>query len=81
MRALKLPGLLAAGGVLLALSACSTPQGGLPPELSKQALCNDHYSTDPVGRDICMKRSDQAGSSVPDVRAQDLPIRTTEPSG
>lgn len=74
MRALLAMGCLAAG----LLSACTTA-AGTPVELSMQQVCLDAYKDDALGRDQCLQDSRQRGSTVQDVRPQDLPIRTGQP--
>lgn len=67
--------------VLLALpvglAACASAAG--PQELSLEAACLHHYENDPLGRERCRMPAESRGGTVPDVRPQDLPIRTKGP--
>lgn len=60
----------------LSLSACFSPST----ELSQQQACEFHNQNDPVERDRCRLPPATRGGTVPDVRPQDLPVRTGQPS-
>ncbi len=59
------------------LAGCASPTG--PQELSLEAACLNHFENDPLGRDRCRMSGETRGDTVPDVRPQDLPIRTDGP--
>lgn len=63
----------------LALAACATPSG--PAELSDRQVCLEHFSNDPVERDRCLLAPNNRSGSPPDIRPQDLPVRSNQPSG
>lgn len=63
----------------LGVSACATPNP--TQELSQEAVCLNHNEHDPVERDRCRQSPGTRSGTVPDVRPQDLPIRTDSPSG
>jgi hypothetical protein len=60
----------------LSLSACFSSST----ELSQQQACEFHNEHDPVERDRCRQPPSTRGDTVPDVRPQDLPVRTGQPS-
>lgn len=68
--------LLAAPFLALAVGACASDRP--PAELSLEAVCLQHFENDPVERDRCHQPASTRNDSVPDVRPQDLPIRTGE---
>lgn len=59
------------------LAACTTAAG--PQELTLEAACLHHYENDPVGQDRCRMPAETRGGTVPDMRPQDLPVRTKGP--
>jgi hypothetical protein len=66
--------LLAAPAFALLASACAS--GKPAQELSQEAVCLQHFENDPVERDRCRQSAATRGDTVPDVRPQDLPVRT-----
>ncbi|HEV7693647.1 MAG TPA: hypothetical protein VGO52_22620 [Hyphomonadaceae bacterium] len=60
----------------LSLSACASSSA----ELSQEQACEFHNQNDPVERDRCHLPPATRGGTVPDVRPQDLPIRSGQPS-
>jgi hypothetical protein len=60
----------------LSLGACFSSST----ELTQQAACEFHNQNDPVERDRCRLPPDARNGTVPDVRPQDLPVRTGQPS-
>lgn len=74
---LALPALLTASLLALALAGCSTPSG--PAELTDQQICLDHFENDPVERDRCLLTPSNRTGTPPDMRPQDLPVRTRPP--
>jgi hypothetical protein len=69
---LALPGL----AISLALAGCFSG----PAELSQQQVCLAHHENDPVERDRCRQNAATRHDTVPDVRPQQLPVRTGQPS-
>ena len=65
---------LASGFVLSGCMSSAT-------ELSQRQACEFHNENDPVELDRCRQPSNNRGDTVPDVRPQDLPVRTGDPSG
>jgi hypothetical protein len=63
----------------LAASACAS-DGKKEAELSQEQVCLAHFENDPVERDRCRLDASVRGDSVPDVRPQQLPLRTGQPS-
>ncbi|MDP3740408.1 MAG: hypothetical protein Q8R02_23680 [Hyphomonadaceae bacterium] len=68
--------LLAAPFLALAAGGCMSDKP--PTELSQEAVCLQHFENDPVERDRCRQSAATRNDTVPDVRPQDLPIRTGE---
>jgi hypothetical protein len=66
--------ILALSVMALLASACAA--GNPTQELSQEAACLQHFENDPVGRDRCRQSARTRGDTVPDVRPQDLPVRT-----
>lgn len=64
------------GATCLALMAGACASGKPPAELSQEAVCLQHFENDPVERDRCRQSAATRSDTVPDVRPQDLPIRT-----
>ena len=60
----------------LALGGCFTPAN----ELSQEQACVFHNENDPVERDRCRQPANNRSDTVPDVRPQELPVRTGQPS-
>lgn len=60
----------------LSLSACFSTGA----ELSDRQVCEFHNENDPVERDRCRQPVNNRSNTVPDVRPQDLPVRTGQPS-
>jgi hypothetical protein len=60
----------------LSLSACFSSST----ELTQEQACEFHNHNDPVERDRCHLPPATRGGTVPDVRPQDLPVRTGQPS-
>ena len=61
----------------LALLASACASSGKPAqELSQEAACLQHFENDPVERDRCRQSAETRNDTVPDVRPQDLPVRT-----
>jgi hypothetical protein len=60
----------------LALLASACAMGNPTQELSQEAACRQHFENDPVGRERCRQSANTRGDTVPDVRPQDLPVRT-----
>jgi len=48
--------------------------------LDEQRVCLEHYKNDPVERERCRLDARLRKGSPPDVRPQDLPVRTGAPS-
>lgn len=67
---------LALCAAALSLSGCFTPAT----ELSQRQACEFHNENDPVERDRCRQPPNNRSNTVPDVRPQDLPVRTGQPS-
>lgn len=59
-----------------ALSGCMTAGT----ELSQEQACVFHNQNDPVERDRCRQPANNRADTVPDVRPQELPVRTGQPS-
>ena len=66
--------ILACSAMALVASACAS--GKPSQELSQEAVCLSHFENDPVERDRCRQPAATRNDTVPDVRPQDLPIRT-----
>jgi hypothetical protein len=49
-------------------------------ELSLDAVCRQHFENDPVERDRCKLSAENQAGTVPDVRPQDLPVRSGQQS-
>jgi len=64
------------GFALLAACVSASPAS----DISTEQACLQHYEHDPIGRDRCRLPPENQSGSVPDVRPQDLPIRTGAPS-
>ncbi len=81
MNRLSLANLAAGAGLLTALTlgACATASGNA--ELTEQQVCLEHFKTDPVERDRCLLTARNRSGSPPDMRPQDLPVRSGQPSG
>jgi hypothetical protein len=60
----------------LALLASACASGKPTQELSQEAVCLSHFENDPVERDRCRQSARTRSDTVPDVRPQDLPVRT-----
>ena len=60
----------------LSLSACFSSST----ELTQEQACEFHNQNDPVERDRCRLPPGSRNGTVPDVRPQDLPVRTGQPS-
>lgn len=58
----------------LAAGACASSKPAQ--ELSLEAVCLQHFENDPVERDRCKLSAENQRGSVPDVRPQDLPVRS-----
>jgi hypothetical protein len=56
------------------VSACAS--GKPAQELSLEAVCLQHFENDPVERDRCRQSAATRSDTVPDVRPQDLPVRS-----
>ncbi len=67
--------ILALTALVLLVSACASP-GNPTQELSQEAVCLSHFENDPVERDRCRQSAETRSDTVPDVRPQDLPVRT-----
>jgi hypothetical protein len=67
---------LACLGSSLALGGCLSPTT----ELSQEQACEFHNQNDPVERDRCRQPVNNRADTVPDVRPQELPVRTGQPS-
>jgi hypothetical protein len=65
---------LAFSALALLASACAS--GKPTQELSQEAVCLSHFENDPVERDRCRQSARTRSDTVPDVRPQDLPVRT-----
>ncbi len=66
--------ILALPALALLASACAA--GNPTQELSQEAACLQHFENDPVERDRCRQPARTRNDTVPDVRPQDLPVRT-----
>ena len=66
--------ILALPALALLVSACAS--GNPTQDLSQEAACLQHFENDPVERDRCRQSAATRNDTVPDVRPQDLPIRT-----
>lgn len=64
-------------GLLATACVSATPAD----DISTEQACLQHYERDPIGRDRCRLPPENQNGSVPDVRPQDLPIRTDAPGG
>lgn len=60
----------------LALLVTACASGKPTQELSQEAVCLSHFENDPVERDRCRQSAKTRSDTVPDVRPQDLPVRT-----
>jgi hypothetical protein len=82
MRAGLLARALIAGLSWPALQGCvaSPAPGKTPPTLAEERVCLEHHRNDPVERDRCRLDARLRKGSPPDVRPQDLPVRTGNPS-
>ena len=60
----------------LALLASACASGKPTQELSQEAVCLSHFENDPVERDRCRQNAKTRNDTVPDVRPQDLPVRS-----
>ena len=67
--------ILALPPLALLVSACAS-SGKPTQELSQEAVCLSHFENDPVERDRCRQSAKTRSDTVPDVRPEDLPIRT-----
>lgn len=56
------------------LSACTTQR--TPAELSMEQVCLSHHENNPAEQDRCRQSPEQRNGSPPDMRPQDLPVRT-----
>jgi hypothetical protein len=70
--------LILAAALACLVSACATERPAQ--ELSLEAVCLQHFENDPVERDRCKLSSENRSGSVPDVRPQDLPVRSGQQS-
>jgi hypothetical protein len=68
--------ILGLGALALSLAACASPAT----ELSQRQACEFHNQNDPVERDRCRQPANNRSDTVPDVRPQDLPVRSGQPS-
>jgi hypothetical protein len=66
--------ILVLSAAALLASACASSKPAQ--ELSQEAVCLSHFENDPVERDRCRQSAATRGDTVPDVRPQDLPVRT-----
>ena len=66
---------IAAPFLALTAGACLGPDQR-PPELTREAVCLQHFANDPVERDRCRLPPESQNDTVPDIRPQDLPIQT-----
>ena len=66
---------LAFSALALLVSACAS-SGKPTQELSQEAVCLSHFENDPVERDRCRQSAETRNDTVPDVRPEDLPVRT-----
>ncbi|MDZ4760603.1 MAG: hypothetical protein SGJ21_05985 [Alphaproteobacteria bacterium] len=73
-QAIKISPLAVAALFLAVLAACASSPA--PAELTDQKVCMQHYENDPVERDRCQLNAETRRGAPPDVRAQDLPIRS-----
>jgi hypothetical protein len=62
--------------LVLGLAGCFSG----PAELTQEQACLAHNENDPVERDRCRQSAATRHDTVPDVRPQQLPIRTGQPS-
>jgi hypothetical protein len=67
-----------ASALALAAGACASAKPAQ--ELSLEAVCLQHFENDPVERDRCRLSAENQRGSVPDVRPQDLPVRSGQVS-
>lgn len=49
-------------------------------ELTQEQACVFHNENDPVERDRCRQPANTRSNTVPDMRPQELPVRTGQPS-
>jgi hypothetical protein len=61
---------------VLALLASACAMGNPTQDLSQEAACLQHFENDPVERDRCRQSAETRNDTVPDVRPEDLPVRT-----
>jgi hypothetical protein len=66
--------LILATAIASLAGACATERPAQ--ELSLEAVCLQHFENDPVERDRCRLAAENQAGTVPDVRPQDLPIRS-----
>ena len=74
-RLIRTAGILALPALALLASACAS-SGKPAQELSQETACLSHFENDPVERDRCRQSAETRSDTVPDVRPQDLPVRT-----
>lgn len=67
-----------AAGAALTLGACQTATGDA--QLTERQVCLDHFQNDPVERDRCLQTAANRTGTPPDMRPQDLPVRSGQPS-
>jgi hypothetical protein len=70
--------ILFAASLALVAGACTSANPAQ--ELSQQAVCLEHFENDPVERDRCKLAPENQRGTAPDVRPQDLPVRSGQPS-
>jgi hypothetical protein len=70
--------LILAAALACLASACATERPAQ--ELSLDAVCLQHFENDPVERDRCKLDAANRAGTVPDVRPQDLPVRSGQVS-
>lgn len=58
----------------LLVAACASDDASQ--KLSDEAVCMKHFENDPVERDRCRLDPELRRGTPPDVRPQDLPLRT-----
>ncbi len=68
--------ILALPALALALSASACLSGNPAEELSQEVVCLQHNENDPVERDRCRQPAATRSDTVPDMRPQDLPVRS-----